>query len=49
MGTIATMKEIIGTEGIAGLWRGNQTRMIKVAPACAIMISCYEAGKLIME
>jgi solute carrier family 25 protein 39/40 len=48
-GIMATMKEIMEKEGIAGLWRGNQTRMIKVAPACAIMISCYEAGKQIME
>ena len=48
-GMIATMKEIVQREGITGLWRGNQTRMIKVAPACAIMISCYELGKRIME
>ena len=47
--TAATMKQIIETEGITGLWRGNQTRMIKVAPACAIMISCYELGKRMME
>ena len=48
-GTMAMMKEIAQTEGIPALWRGNQTRMIKVAPACAIMISCYELGKRIME
>jgi solute carrier family 25 protein 39/40 len=48
-GIIATMKEIVEAEGITGLWRGNQTRMIKVAPACAIMISCYELGKRVME
>ena len=44
-GTLALMKNILHTEGVAGLWRGNQTRMIKVAPACAIMISSYEMGK----
>ena len=49
MGTLGTMKQIVETEGISGLWRGNQTRMIKVAPACAIMISCYELGKRVME
>lgn len=37
---------ILKTEGfINGLMRGNTTRVIKVAPACAIMISCYEFGK----
>lgn len=49
MSTFATMKEIVHTDGITALWRGNQTRMIKVAPACAIMISCYELGKRMME
>jgi solute carrier family 25 protein 39/40 len=34
---------------VAGLWRGNQARMLKVAPACAIMISCYEFGKRVLE
>jgi len=47
--TLAQLREIAATEGIQGLWRGNQTRMIKVAPACAIMISCYEFGKRILE
>jgi len=37
---------ILKTEGFMnGLMRGNTTRVIKVAPACAIMISCYEFGK----
>eukprot|EP00429_Kryptoperidinium_foliaceum_P017298 CAMPEP_0176029342 /NCGR_PEP_ID=MMETSP0120_2-20121206/14417_1 /TAXON_ID=160619 /ORGANISM="Kryptoperidinium foliaceum, Strain CCMP 1326" /LENGTH=376 /DNA_ID=CAMNT_0017362567 /DNA_START=119 /DNA_END=1249 /DNA_ORIENTATION=- len=43
--TISTMKQIVAEEGVSGLWRGNQTRMIKVAPACAIMLSSYEIGK----
>jgi len=41
---------ILKTEGfVNGLMRGNTTRVIKVAPACAIMISCYEFGKNIFS
>jgi len=47
--TYNTMKRIVQTEGIQGLWRGNTTRMLRVAPACAIMISCYELGKIILQ
>jgi solute carrier family 25, member 39/40 len=36
---------IFREEGAAGLWRGWIPRTLKVAPACAIMISCYEVGK----
>ncbi|KAL9639088.1 MAG: hypothetical protein Q9164_001151 [Protoblastenia rupestris] len=32
-------------EGTAGLFRGWVARTLKVAPACAIMISSYEVGK----
>ncbi len=32
-------------EGAAGLFRGWAARCLKVAPACAIMISSYEVGK----
>merc|ERR1711862_1028153 len=42
------LKYIYRTEGfVNGLMRGNTTRVIKVAPACAIMISCYEFGKMV--
>ena len=40
------LREIWGTEGVRGLTRGIIPRVIKVAPACAIMISSYEVGKL---
>jgi solute carrier family 25 protein 39/40 len=49
MGTFGILQKVYETEGIAGLWRGNQTRMIKIAPACAIMISCYELGKRLLD
>ena len=45
VGTFGHMREILKDEGLSGLWRGNTTRVVKVAPACAIMISCYEFGK----
>ena len=47
-GTFTALREIARNEGIATLWTGNQARMLKVAPACAIMISTYELGKLIL-
>ncbi|KAH7155765.1 mitochondrial carrier domain-containing protein [Dactylonectria estremocensis] len=36
---------IFKTEGVPGLWKGWIPRTLKVAPACAIMISSYEVGK----
>lgn len=44
-GTFPIMQSIVKNEGFSGLWRGNQARMIKVAPACAVMIASYELGK----
>lgn len=41
-------RTIVQEEGVAGLWRGNVARMMKVAPACAIMISSYEIGKRVL-
>mmetsp|Transcript_7104 Transcript_7104/g.15318 ORF Transcript_7104/g.15318 Transcript_7104/m.15318 type:complete len:442 (-) Transcript_7104:24-1349(-) len=49
LGTFGHMNQIIQHEGLSGLWKGNTTRMVKVAPACAIMISCYELGKRVFE
>lgn len=36
---------IFQEQGISGLFRGWAARCLKVAPACAIMISSYEVGK----
>lgn len=36
---------IYSTEGASGLFKGWAARCLKVAPACAIMISSYEIGK----
>lgn len=37
--------QIFKEEGVPGLFKGWIPRTLKVAPACAIMISCYEVGK----
>lgn len=39
------LMEIYRTEGLSGWFRGCIPRMLKIAPACAIMISSYEIGK----
>ncbi|KAK3990902.1 putative solute carrier [Cladorrhinum sp. PSN332] len=40
---------IFRTEGAAGLWKGWIPRTLKVAPACAVMISSYEVGKRVFR
>jgi solute carrier family 25 protein 39/40 len=47
-GSLEMMQNIFNEEGVDGLWRGNVARMMKVAPACAIMISTYEVGKRLL-
>ena len=37
--------QIFKEEGASGLFRGWAARCLKIAPACAIMISSYEVGK----
>jgi solute carrier family 25 protein 39/40 len=39
------LMHIFHEEGMSGLFRGWVARCLKVAPACAIMISTYEMGK----
>jgi solute carrier family 25 protein 39/40 len=38
--------QIIRTEGPSALFAGNLPRLAKIAPACGIMISCYEVCTL---
>ncbi|OXU28947.1 hypothetical protein TSAR_009805 [Trichomalopsis sarcophagae] len=40
-----TIKKIYSTSGIKGLFTGLTPRLVKVAPACALMISTFEYGK----
>ncbi|KAM7420784.1 hypothetical protein PAMA_015146 [Pampus argenteus] len=43
--TFSVMSRIVAHDGFSGLFAGFFPRLIKVAPACAIMISTYEFGK----
>lgn len=45
LSTWAIMKNIVAKNGFSGLFTGLIPRLIKIAPACAIMISTYEFGK----
>lgn len=45
MGMLPFMHQIYKSEGPAALFVGLTPRVLKVAPACAIMISSYELGK----
>lgn len=43
--THEVLAKIFQAEGVRGLFRGVTARVLKAAPACAIMISSYELGK----
>ena len=45
MNNSQVVREIIQSHGVKGLWTGLAPRLLKVAPACAIMISSYEYCK----
>ena len=44
-GALSTARSVLRTEGAAGFGAGMGARVLSVAPACAIMISTYEAFK----
>nr|XP_023021408.1 solute carrier family 25 member 40-like isoform X1 [Leptinotarsa decemlineata] len=44
--TAEVIRQIYREQGIRGLFTGVVPRLIKVAPACAIMISSFEYGKI---
>ncbi|XP_040020449.2 mitochondrial glutathione transporter SLC25A40 isoform X2 [Gasterosteus aculeatus] len=43
--TFSMMSRIVAQDGFGAMFAGFLPRLIKVAPACAIMISTYEFGK----
>uniref|UniRef100_A0A8C7YEF4 Mitochondrial glutathione transporter SLC25A39 n=1 Tax=Oryzias sinensis TaxID=183150 RepID=A0A8C7YEF4_9TELE len=47
--TLNILKEIWTELGYRGLFAGFMPRVIKVAPACAVMISSYEFGKAFFQ
>ncbi|GAB0136858.1 hypothetical protein EsDP_00005146 [Epichloe bromicola] len=49
MNMMRLLWHIFKTEGVPGLWKGWIPRTLKVAPACAIMISSYEVGKRVFR
>ena len=40
--TIPLLKHMVRTEGYSSLYAGIGPRMAKIAPACGMMIACYE-------
>ncbi|KAI0361691.1 mitochondrial carrier [Trametes cingulata] len=48
--SIPLLLEIIRTEGVSALYAGIVPRITKIAPACGIMIACFEGvGRLLMK
>ncbi|TMW62497.1 hypothetical protein Poli38472_005115 [Pythium oligandrum] len=47
--SLQLLKHVWQTEGMRGVSSGLTPRVIKVAPACAIMISTYEAAKIALK
>ncbi|XP_046390589.1 solute carrier family 25 member 40-like [Ischnura elegans] len=47
--TAVMMKSIYASTGIKGLFAGFVPRVVKVAPACAIMVATFEYGKQFFE
>lgn len=49
MGMFKLLFNIVKNEGIRALYVGATPRILKVAPACAIMITSYETGKTVFS
>lgn len=47
--TWSVLKTIYSKNGVKGMFAGVIPRVIKVAPACAIMVSTFEYGKSFFE
>lgn len=45
VGTITILRQIFHQNGISGIFAGVTPRVVKVAPACAIMLTSFEYGK----
>ena len=39
------LQQVVASKGLRGAFTGLGARLARVAPSCAIMISCYELGK----
>lgn len=39
---LGVLRDVVRTEGVKGLYAGLTPRIAKIAPACGIMISCFE-------
>jgi solute carrier family 25 protein 39/40 len=48
MGTMPLLLRIVRTEGYPALFTGLKPRIAKIAPACGIMITCFEVSRLVM-
>jgi solute carrier family 25 protein 39/40 len=46
-GTITTLQHVLRTEGLRGFFAGLAPRLAKTPPACAVMITSYELGKIV--
>jgi len=42
VGTFAVLREVLRNEGVSALYAGSVPRIAKIAPACGIMIACFE-------
>lgn len=49
MGMFPLLRTIVRNEGVPALFVGAVPRVLKVAPACAIMITSYETGKRVFS